>query len=214
MIEIKNLQVRRKHCFILNDINLLINRGDRVLIRGKSGSGKSTLLKVILLFEPFSGILKYEKEAIDEKNLHFYRKNLAYISQTVPNFNERTEEFLKLPFGYKANRHLHFNKEKTMDLFHQLNIDSSVLNISFSCLSGGEKQRLMVLQTLLMDKPILILDEVTSNLDRENIECLISEITSDAYKTVISVSHNQEWEGHCNRILELRDGKIYSQRYT
>jgi energy-coupling factor transporter ATP-binding protein EcfA2 len=93
-------------------------------------------------------------------------------------------------------------------LLESLNLDISLLKEKFSTLSGGEKQRCVVLQVLMLDKDIYFFDEITSGLDRKNIIKVVSLLTKSPQKTVISISHNQEWEEFCQRKWFLKKGKM------
>jgi ABC-type transport system involved in cytochrome bd biosynthesis fused ATPase/permease subunit len=61
---------------------------------------------------------------------------------------------------------------------------------------------------LMLNRPIYLLDEVTSALDKKNIRAAVSLITGDETRTILSVSHNQEWEESCTRVIEIDRGKI------
>jgi len=207
MIKLANLTVKKKNKYILNNINLQIQPGEKILLQGESGSGKSTLIKSILFFEEFTGKIYYKGNQVNENNLAEFRKKIVYIGQILPNFSSTVREFLQLPFEYKANQKKRLNRTKMKKLLIALNFNVSILEEKFSNLSGGEKQRCVLLQVLLLDKDIYFFDEITSALDQKNIIKAISLITKSAQKTIISISHNQEWEKYCNRKLELKKGK-------
>ena len=208
MIRLENVNVVKQDTYILRDINLTIGRGDKMLLKGESGSGKSTLVKSLLVFEHFQGRLLFNNEAVSRENLCQYRRQSGYVSQALPNFNEKVSDFLQIPYTFKANKTLAFDWEKMLDFLKKLNFTEAVLGKNFPELSGGEKQRLVILQMLLLDKPIYILDEVTSALDKKNILAAVSLITADKDKTIISISHNEEWEGFCTRAVHLDKGTI------
>jgi putative ABC transport system ATP-binding protein len=208
LIQLEHLNVVKKDTVILKDINLTIHRGDKILIKGESGSGKSTLIKSLLYFEHFRGRLLFREQKITRTNLCFYRRQSGYIGQTVPLFNENVKDFLMIPYRFKSNRKLIFAHERMIELLKGLNFDQTVLDKNFSELSGGEKQRMMILQMLMLDKPIYLLDEVTSALDKKNIKAAVSLITKGKDRTIISISHNEEWEAYCSRVIEIDSGKI------
>jgi len=208
MIQLEHVNVIKNDTVILADINLIIHKGDKILLKGESGSGKSTLIKSLLYFEHFQGRILFRGKEITRKNLCFYRRQSGYIGQTVPLFNENVRDFLMIPYRFKANRKLTFAPEGMMELLKGLNFDETVLDKNFSELSGGEKQRMMILQMLMLDKPIYLLDEVTSALDKKNIRAAVSLITKGKNRTLLSISHNEEWEDCCTRVIELDRGKI------
>ena len=208
MIQLEHLHVSKQDTVILEDINLTLHKGEKVLLKGESGSGKSTLIKSLLFFEHFRGRLLFNGLEINPENLCNYRRQSAYIGQTAPNFNENVRDFLSMPYTFKANKTLSLDSQKMEDLLERLNFDRSILDKNFSDLSGGEKQRMLILQMLLLDKPIYFLDEVTSALDKKNIQTVVSLFTGDKNKTILSISHNEEWEEYCTRVIELAKGKI------
>jgi putative ABC transport system ATP-binding protein len=212
VIEIQGLKVIKNGKTILSDIDLKISRGEKILIRGESGSGKSTLIKSILFFEIFSGHISFQKKKVNEDNLREFRRNIGYIGQIVPHLNLKIREFLKLPFHYKSNREIKFNPEGMGEMLRGLNFDDSLLDKDFNDLSGGEKQRILILQVLLLKKPVYFFDEVTASLDRKNISRAIKTITNDRKRTIISISHNREWEKYCDRIIEMKKGKIIKEQ--
>jgi len=208
MIQLEHVKVVKQDTVILQDINLTLYKGDKVLLKGDSGSGKSTLIKSLLFFEQFQGRLLFNGQEITVKNLCEYRRQSGYIGQITPNFNENVWDFLSIPYKFKSNKALTFDFQQMQELLEKLNFDEAVLDKRFSELSGGEKQRMLILQMLLLDKPIYLLDEVTSALDKKNIQSVVSLFTGDKNKTILSISHNQEWEDHCSRVIELEKGKI------
>jgi putative ABC transport system ATP-binding protein len=210
MIQLEHVKVVKKDTVILKDINLTIHKGDKILLRGESGSGKSTLIKSLLYFEHFQGRILFNGEPITRKNLCHYRRQSGYISQTIPKFNENVRDFLKLPYTFKSNKTLTLDSQKKSEMLGKLNFAESILDKNFSELSGGEKQRLLILQMMMLDRPIYLLDEVTSALDKKNIRAAVSLITGDENRTILSISHNQEWEDHCSRVIELDHGEILS----
>jgi putative ABC transport system ATP-binding protein len=210
MIKMEHLKVIKQDTVILKDINLTIQKGDKILLKGESGSGKSTLIKSLLYFEHFRGRIIFNGEPITRKNLCHYRRQSGYISQTVPKFNENVRDFIKIPYTFKSNKTLTINSQKMLELLTKLNFTESILDKNFTELSGGEKQRLLILQMLMLNRPIYLLDEVTSALDKKNIQAAVSLITGDENRTILSISHNEEWEQYCNRVMEIDHGKIVS----
>ena len=212
MIQIENLEVVKKDKAILSDINLKIGEGEKILIQGESGSGKSTLIKSILFFERFSGTIYFRNQEVGKHNLVDFRSHIGYIGQVTPNLDESVVDFFKLPFRYKSNHRLRFNQEQITKLIETLNFDDSVLDKRYNDLSVGEKQRLLILQILRLNKPIYIFDEVTASLDERNIARAIELITRNQQRTVISISHHAEWKKFSDRLIEMKLGRIFRDR--
>lgn len=210
MIRLEHVKVVKRDAVILKDINLTIQKGDKILLKGESGSGKSTLIKSLLYFEHFQGEILFNGEPITRKNLCHYRRQSGYISQTIPKFNENVRDFLKIPYTFKSNKTFTLDSQKMLEMLEKLNFTESILVKNFSELSGGEQQRLLILQMMMLERPIYLLDEVTSALDKKNIRAAVSLITGHEARTILSISHNQEWEDHCTRVIELDHGEILS----
>ena len=208
MIQSEHLTVVKQDTVILKDIDLSLQQGEKILLKGESGSGKSTLIKALLFFEQFRGRILFNGEPINRQNLGHYRRQCGYIGQTVPNFHDQVRDFLYIPAAFKSNKGLSFDSQKLMALLDQLNFTPAVLDKSFSELSGGEKQRMMILQMLMMQKPVYLLDEVTSALDKKNILAAVSLLTAAPNRTLLSISHNEEWEAYCTRIIRLDQGEL------
>lgn len=208
MIQLEQVSVTKDSTVILKSIDLEIRRGEKVLLKGESGSGKSTLIRSLLFFEYFRGKILFEGKPVTTESLGEYRRRSGYIGQTVPNFSESVRDFLLTPYGFKANRHLEMDEPRLRGLLGALNFDETVLDKNYPELSGGEKQRMMILQVLMLDKPVFFLDEVTSALDKKNISAAVSLITGDKERTVLSISHNEEWEEYCTRVIVMDKGEI------
>lgn len=210
LIEIEDLSVLKNGKEILAHVNLSIGVGEKVLVRGESGGGKSTLMRAILFFERFSGRVLYNQQEVGTNNFSEFRNHIGYVGQTLPGFQDTVDRVLNIPYAYRTNRRLHCDEDRKMSLLKTLNFQKGVLSENYADLSGGEKQRILILQILLVDKPVVFFDEVTAALDPKNIESAVREITANEGKTVISISHNKEWERYCTRVIDMGSGKIIS----
>lgn len=207
MLEIKNLTIIKAGKPILKDCNFRIKSGEKALISGESGTGKSTFLKAILFFEHHTnGEIYYSSRKINAENIDQFRKNFVYIGQKAPFFEGTVEEYLCLPFTFKHNQH---NIPTDLDKYLQLlNFPDSILKQKYEKLSGGEQQRITILQSLLLDKPFFLLDEITSSLDENNIYQVVKLIIGANERSVISISHNKEWMDFVDNIYLMKNGKL------
>lgn len=211
MIRLEHVLVQKQGKKILNDINLRVETGEKILIHGPSGSGKSTLLKTLFCFERFKGRLLFSGAPVIPETINAYRSHLGFVSQRLPGFDALAGAVLRYPFQFHVHRHRLFPEERSRELMQALRFSPELLKQPFSELSGGEKQRLLVMQLLLIDRPVFLLDEVTAALDPENIETVIRLLTESPERTVVSVSHNREWEEYCSRALIMREGSIQEE---
>ena len=200
----------------LKNINLDINNGELVILKGVSGSGKSTLLSLIaLLQKPTSGEILIDGTNIaklpDAFCSEFRHKRLGLIFQ---NFNLieglSVYENLLAPFAltnFKAN----VREEMIKKALELVNI-SHKRDENVSNLSGGERQRCAVARALSMDADIILADEPTANLDRQNARAFLGLLESfkALKKSVIVATHDSIFDelGATDRVISLQNGEI------
>ncbi|MGL5582319.1 MAG: ABC transporter ATP-binding protein [Cetobacterium sp.] len=191
MIKFKNIDLKFNDKIILKDFNLTINKGEKVLIAGKSGKGKSTLLKILLGFNsPDSGEVLFQDIQLNEKNIDNIRKYLGYMPQSTPFLNDNVEKIINTIFNYKLNSKKKLDYDKLFYYFNLFNLDKNILTKHINELSGGEKQRFAFIITILLDREVWILDEITSSLDQDMKE-KVTHYILNSDKTVLLVSHDQ-----------------------
>ena len=200
----------------LKDINLDVNNGELVILKGVSGSGKSTLLSLIaLLQKPTSGEILIDGTNIaklpDAFCSEFRHKRLGLVFQ---NFNLidglSVYENLLAPLAltnFKAN----VREEMIKKALSLANI-SHKRDENVSNLSGGERQRCAVARALSMDADIILADEPTANLDRQNARAFLGLLESfkALKKSVIVATHDSIFDelGATDRVVSLRNGEI------
>ena len=200
----------------LKNINLDVNNGELVILKGVSGSGKSTLLSLIaLLQKPTSGEILIDGTNIaklpDAFCSEFRHKRLGLVFQ---NFNLieglSVYENLLAPFAltnFKANVREEMIKRalELANIAHKR--DENVSN-----LSGGERQRCAVARALSMDADIILADEPTANLDRQNARAFLGLLESfkALKKSVIVATHDSVFDelGATDRVVSLQNGEI------
>ena len=200
----------------LKNINLDVNNGELVILKGVSGSGKSTLLSLIaLLQKPTSGEILIDGTNIaklpDAFCSEFRHKRLGLIFQ---NFNLieglSVYENLLAPFAltnFKANVREEMIKKalELANITHKR--DENVSN-----LSGGERQRCAVARALSMDADIILADEPTANLDRQNARAFLGLLESfkALKKSVIVATHDSIFDelSATDRVVSLQNGEI------
>ena len=200
----------------LKNINLDINDGELVILKGISGSGKSTLLSLIaLLQKPTSGEIMIDGTNIaklpDAFCSELRHKRLGLVFQ---NFNLidglSVYENLLAPFAltnFKAN----VREEMIKKALELANI-SHKKDENVSNLSGGERQRCAVARALSMDANIILADEPTANLDRQNARAFLGLLESfkTLKKSVIVATHDSIFDelSATDRVVSLQNGEI------
>lgn len=199
---------------ILNNISLHIKKGEWIGIVGESGAGKSTLFQLLVRFyDTVTGTISVDDTTIDKIAKKDIRKNIALVSQDTFLFPGTLRENLQMVRPEATEAEL---KEVLCQvgleelLLREEGIDC-VLGENGISLSGGQKQRIGLAQGLLRNSQILLLDEVTANIDNkaeEEIRERIHALQKERGLTVVSISHRMNFLHQADRIYELRDGKL------
>ncbi|MDP4094927.1 MAG: ATP-binding cassette domain-containing protein [Bacillota bacterium] len=215
ILQFHNVSYFKDEKYILKDITLNIEKGDFVSIIGPSGSGKSTFLKLCChLISPTSGSIKYLQKDLMDCDPAELRKNIGYCFQTPHLFGEHVMDNLSFPY---LIRDLATDKNRINLLFSEFHMDMDLITNEVKNLSGGEKQRIALIRTLLIAPEILLLDEVTSSLDSSNTDIVENAVNSlnKAGITVIWVTHNLEQSRKfANKIITIEAGRLKSVDIT
>lgn len=194
MVRIENVSLRLNGQFLFRDLSVEVPAGGRLLIRGESGSGKSTLLRMLLGFvQPDSGKIFIDDKMLTLENVWQLRLKMAYVSQEMQIGRGGVEAFVREIFRYKNNRALNYNREQLLSRMDNFQLNRSTIEKDLDELSGGELQRLAIIVTLLLDRQIYLLDEVTSALDQPLKELIVDYFSGLDNKTLIIASHDKVW---------------------
>ncbi|MCL2435669.1 MAG: ABC transporter ATP-binding protein/permease [Lentimicrobiaceae bacterium] len=204
---------KKEDCKILQDISFEIKKGEKIALVGASGAGKSTLVDLLPRFYDLS----FGEILIDGKNIKEYRTNdlrnlFGMVSQDVILFHDTV--FNNIAFGRSASREEVETAAKAAfahDFIMEMESGyHTVIGDRGMTLSGGQRQRLSIARALLKKPEIIILDEATSALDYES-ELVIQESLNEAFKnhTVIIIAHREETLRNMDKIITVKDGKIY-----
>ena len=206
LIEFRHVSLRFANKRVLVDFNWQVKRGDKVVIFGKSGVGKSTLLRLLLGFQrPDSGQIFFNGRAVESKNIWQIRRRIAYVDQDVMLGQGKVIEVLGDYFSLQANRHLKFDLDKIISQLAALDLPKQILEQQIEKLSGGERQRLAISLALMLNRELLVFDEVTSALDPASKQKVIRAVLAVKKKTVLIVTHDREW--YKRREVKLFDFK-------
>ena len=203
---------------VLKNINLSIEKGDFVAIIGQSGSGKSTLMNILgLLDTPTSGDYKIagvetSKMAADELAA-LRRKRFGFIFQRYNLINSiSAQDNVALPAVYAGVEHQQ-RSERAQALLAKLGLEGKERNRP-NQLSGGQQQRVSIARALMNGGEIIFADEPTGALDSasgENVMEIIHQLYRDGH-TIIMVTHDPKIAAQANRVIEIKDGEIISDR--
>ena len=207
MIDIENITIVYGSQVVVRDFSMSVSAGEKVVIAGASGSGKSSILRSLLGFVvPDEGRISVDSRLIDEKTVWSLRRRISYVGQE-PNLGEGTvHEVIERCFSFKANHPLRENMSRLGGLLGQFSLDESILAKDASALSGGEKQRVALILALLLDRPVLLLDEISSALDRQCTQATADHLRGSD-KTVLLITHDEALCGVADRMVDLPDLK-------
>lgn len=184
---------------ILKNINLQINKGDKILLTGKSGSGKSTLIKLILnLLKPNTGKVYFNDKLIsDNEYPPFY-----FINQNFHLFKTSIED--NIFFGDKKQKepYVFARLEKFYDK------DITALDTDGVQISGGEKERTALARIFAGSYKNIIMDETFAGLDFENYKFIQNKFLDDKELTYIEISHREIDTEKFDYIFTLEGGKL------
>lgn len=214
-VSLKNIKKIYNNKTILDNINLEVESGTLNVILGKSGVGKSTLLNIIgLLDNPTYGNIYIKDYMIKNlKNNKIPELRMKYIGFVFQSFylnpKLKAYENVMIPMyinDYYKRENLEYRAKSILKSF----------GLEEKCdyfpneLSGGEQQRVAIARSIANDASIIIADEPTGNLDKENEELvlrLFKKLTKEG-KSIIMVTHNESVTRYADRVFYLSDGKL------
>ena len=198
---------------LFNDLNVNIPSNQKVCIIGKSGSGKSTFIKLLMGYYTIkSGSIMIDSQNINDFNVNSIRQNISYINQNIVLFNKSIYD--NIIYGSTPTP----SKEQVLEKINSLNLNSifknltdqidTIVGVNGNKISGGQKQIVFILRELFSNKKIMIFDEPTSALDGENKKIILDLILKISNKTVIVISHDNEFLNYVDTSYVLRDGHL------
>ncbi len=211
LLEFQNASYIKDDQAILRDITISIDKGDYISLVGPSGSGKSTFLKLCCnLISPSDGEIIYKDKLMVDQDPLELRKNIAYCFQSPYLFGETVTDNISFPYEIRDKN---MDLDKVEKLFNLFNLDKDYMNKEVKNLSGGEKQRIALIRSLLFEPEILLLDEITSALDVENtiiVENVMKSL-NDKGITILWITHNpKQAKRNASKLLTIESGKIKS----
>jgi putative ABC transport system ATP-binding protein len=205
----------------VRNLNMQVERGERVAVMGPSGSGKSTVLNLICgLDEPTSGTVKIDGVELsrlgDDARTRARREKIGMIFQTfnlLPTLTAVENVSLPLRLQGIGRAETEIRAGAMLERVGLKNRESHRPDE----LSGGERQRVAIARALVFHPPLLLADEPTGNLDSvtgEEILDLLEELHREFKSTLLIVTHNEQAARRCDRILILRDGQIIKEEHV
>lgn len=202
MIEIKNLTKTFEEKIVFSNFNLVIDDGDFVIFSGPSGCGKTTLLNMIGAIEKID-IGEITVDGIDIKNkknhLNYFRTKIGFLFQNFALVDNKTvKENLKL---IRKDCKTDLSIEEALRI---VGLEEK-LNKKVYTLSGGEQQRVALARLMLKKCDIILADEPTGSLDKDNAEVVLNILKqlNEQGKIVILVTHDEEIKKQGSRVVNI-----------
>ncbi len=216
MLSATNIQKRYGTVEVLKGVDITINKGEVVSIVGPSGSGKSTFLHILgTLDKPDKGEVLLQNQNITRlqgnRLSSFRNKHIGFVFQfhhLLPEFS--AVENVCIP-GWILSSDKTAVRKKALDLLNLLGLGHRLENKPAQ-LSGGEQQRVAVARALINSPEIVFADEPTGNLDTANakeLHQLFFDLRKQFQQTFLIVTHNEELAQLSDRVLHMKDGKIF-----
>lgn len=203
---------------VLRELNLIIPMGQKLGVVGHTGAGKSSLLNLIpALYVPSSGRVMIDSVDIREWKLEALRSQIGYLAQepflfkgslaaNIVGVKDQNEATVRQRFFENVNR---LGLKHVLERFKG-GLDFSV-NEAGNNLSSGEKQMVAFLRLLHENRPILLMDEATSCLDRSwesAIQDAILALMRERKRTCVIIAHRLETLRSCDRVIRIHDGRV------
>ena len=197
----------------IDDVNLKIEKGEFIAIVGPSGSGKSTLLHLLGgVDNPSSGKIFIDGNDISKytsKELALFRRRKVGLIYQFYNLisNLTVRHNIELPLKLDKRK---INEEALLDIVRKLGIENKLDSFP-SELSGGQQQRVAIARSLIYSPSLVLADEPTGNLDRENSREIIEILkyfNRTLKQTIIVITHDESIALEAERVITIVDGKV------
>ena len=204
---------------VLNQFYLEVKKGERVGIVGTSGSGKSTLVNILIgLFSPKKGSIEVDGKKINHNNISKWREKIGYVPQNIFLIDDTIKK--NIAFGIEEKD---INETRINELISEVQLEKFVSDLPKKMntyvgergikMSGGQLQRIGIARALYNNPELLILDEATSALDeRTELDVMNSIYNLNKDITILIIAHRLKSLSGCDRIIELKDGKIIKEQ--
>lgn len=203
---------------IINKLNLDIYRNDFTVIMGSSGAGKSTLMYCLSgMDRATSGNILFNNEDIckmsNDELAVFRRKNCGFVFQQIYLLDKMSLMDNVLVSGLLTSNNKNGTIRKAKELFEKVNIKETTYKKNMNQVSGGECQRAGIVRAVINNPTVLFADEPTGALNSKNSTAVLDVLTelNRDDQSIIMVTHDKKSALRGNRIIYLKDGKIFGE---
>lgn len=219
IIHLANARIFQRENLVLNNVDLSVYKGEFIYLIGRTGSGKSSLMRILYGDLPLTDgeghCCGFDLGSLKRSQVPFLRRKLGVVFQDFQLLPDRSVNE-NLQFVLKATG---WTEPKKIDARIQEVLEKvSLANKGYKMpheLSGGEQQRVSIARALLNDPELVLADEPTGNLDTKSADSvfdLMREVCDTSGTTFLIVTHDPRLAQRCDRIIELVDGLIASDK--
>jgi len=201
--------------WLLRDISLSVQGGDRIAIIGPTGSGKTLLLRSLAILDRVdAGDICWNGKPVRGNAVPVFRSQVSYLHQRSALVEGTVERNLRQPFALQAHQSRQFDRQRIVQFLSLLGRDESFLSMQQRDLSGGELQLTALLRAIQLDPAILLLDEPTAALDagsKNMVEKLVTGWLDEkpTERATVWVTHDPEQPQRVSTsVLHIRAGNL------
>lgn len=199
---------------ILNGVSLELYEGESIAITGRSGEGKTTLLHILGTLEPYDEgeLFIAEKSASCTSVCELRNQHIGFVFQSfhlLEDFTALENVLMPARIGRRSA-----DRRRGMELLERVGLGARA-RYPAKLLSGGERQRIAIARALCNDPDILLADEPSGNLDRENAEAiaaLLFNLVEERKMALLLVTHDLSLATRCQKHYTLSQGKLFLER--
>lgn len=191
---------------LVEPLSFSVAAGEKAALFGASGSGKTSVLRTLIgVHRPSRGLVFVGGLPVGPETIVSLRRKVAYVPQSLSFADdELVRDYVLLPFRFRANRDNRPSEDEIAAKMARFQLGVDLLDTRVRDVSGGERRRLALVRALLLEREILLLDEVSSGLDRANRRIVQEAIFGDNRTTVLAVTHDEEWMAASSPCIEIR----------
>jgi len=213
VIEISNGEIRQLDTVVLKNVNIQIEEHEFVYLIGKTGSGKSSFLKLLygelFLSDGKGHIGEFDLTAIKRKDIPKLRRTLGIVFQDFQLLTDRSVlKNLMFVMGASGWKDKNLMRQRAKEVLQLVGLETKMDAMPFA-LSGGEQQRVSIARSLLNKPKLILADEPTGNLDKENalkMMSLFQKLNTEKKLTIIIATHDEDVFNIGQKKYQLVDG--------
>lgn len=220
IIKLDNVGVQQRNHLVLNNVNLLVNKGEFIFLIGQTGSGKSSLLKMLYgelnITSGNATVVGYHLNKLKDNELPYLRRKLGIVFQDFQLLTDRTvEENLRFVMSATGWDDEKLMKARLEEVLNEVGLQGKNHKMPHQ-LSGGEQQRVVIARALINHPEVILADEPTGNLDPDSsveIMNLLLRISKTGTAVLMATHDYRMIEKFPSRIIKCENGVIVEDRY-